>query len=167
MFRWVYIEESLPRDYRLIMANTNEGLQGLNFWGYVLIFLSILILLLFLKKRKIFLVVFAILTFLYGGLLLNRGNKVIEKRRNCLNNGIMVKGIVTSQGKSFNPYALRNYYTIDLKVDNQTLTIRHKSEKLWNSCPVKIEVIGFKMKKDYFFGPELGCIFKLNKHKDK
>ena len=79
----------------------------------------------------------------------------------------MVKGIVTSQGKSFNPYALRNYYTIDLKVDNQTLTIRHKSEKLWNSCPVKIEVIGFKMKKDYFFGPELGCIFKLNKHKDK
>ena len=42
MFRWVYIEESLPRDYRLIMANTNEGLQGLNFWGYVLIFLSIL-----------------------------------------------------------------------------------------------------------------------------
>ena len=79
MFRWVYIEESLPRDYRLIMANTNEGLQGLNFWGYVLIFLSILILLLFLKKRKIFLVVFAILTFLYGGLLLNRGNKVLEK----------------------------------------------------------------------------------------
>ena len=168
MFRWVYIERNLPIAFKSISANLNEGLQGLHFWGYLLILFGLIVLLIFIiKKRNFFPFIISVLFFFYGGILINRGNIVLEKRKNCFSNGVVVFGTVIKHGKSFNPYALQNYYSIDLKVKNEIISIRHKSKSLWLSCPIGEKIIGLNDRNNYFFGPELGCIFKLFKPKSE
>ncbi|MBK9636068.1 MAG: hypothetical protein IPO64_16715 [Bacteroidetes bacterium] len=91
MFRWVYIEGNLPRALKSITANLNEGLQGLHFWGYLLILFGLIVLLIFIiKKRNFFPFIISVLFFFYGGILINRGNIVLEKRKNCFSNGVVV-----------------------------------------------------------------------------
>lgn len=166
MFRWVYIDENFPRKIKDITANLNEGLQGLNFCGYLFILFAIVLFIVFIIKKRILIILFfSLLLFTYGGILINRGKLVLEKREKCYLNGSIITGIVIKQYKVFNPYALQNYYSIDVKINNEIVSLRHKSKTLWLSCPIGEEIVGLKEKGNYFFGPELGCIFKIYKRK--
>lgn len=164
MFRWVYVHQNESRDIKTLTANLNEGLQGLNFFGYFFIFGGLLFLFIAIFKIRIFApYIMIIAVLIIGYLMINKSKKRLEIRKDCFVNGQAIEGTVVRQGRSSNFFSSTSNYSIIVSVDNKNIEVIHKSKSLWDSCPIGDSIIGFRHNGNYFFGPEIGCIFKYFK----
>ena len=93
--------------------------------------------------------------------MIAKSKKTLERRQSCYLSGTSVEGKVVRQGKAFNIFSSSSNYTITVEVGGQNIEITYKSENLWKSCKIGDKLIGLKNNTDYFFGPEIGCIFKF------
>jgi len=161
MFRWVFISENVPRDLKTLNANLSEGLQGLNFFGYFFLIGGIFFLVIAIMKiRMLFPYIGIFAVIIVGHSMLSKSKKTLERRQTCFTNGIGIEGKVVKQGRAMNPFSSTSKYTITVKTGDKSIEITHKSKDLWASCKIGDTIIGLKNNEEYFFGPEIGCIFK-------
>ncbi len=165
MFRWVFIEQQIPRDIKTLNVNLYEGLQGYNFFGYFFMIGAIFFLIIAILKIRVgfaFVGIFAL--FAIGYFMYNKAKSSYNRRFDCFKNGEAIVANVVNHSRSFNPFSSSQNYTIILKYQGETFEVAHKSEKLWAEFPINSEVIGLKYNDKYVFGPEMTVNFKFFKN---
>lgn len=171
MLRFVFIRENLPRTINSFNSTFVEGLQLQWIFGYLFLFIAVILLLVTLKFRLMIPSLILIGIASMGILMVQKTRTIGAEREAIFLNGHVVKATVIEHGKKINFLRLKRDYAILVTVHSELgeipLEITNKREGLWKTAPIDSEILGIEYNGEFFFCQEMGCQFGLFAEKNE